>query len=313
MNVFDIDKVKVVDIEITTACNAACPLCPREQTQLNFDKRHNVDMSLEDFKKFLDQDFIKQLEKIQFVGSFGDPASAKDIKEIIKYVKLVNPKIVVGLNTNGGLRSKGWWADLASLLPLVEDYVIFSIDGLEDTNHIYRKNVKWNKLIENVQAFVSAGGRAHWDMLVFDHNKHQINDCEQLAKELGFKFFRTKHSIREYSLFEPVEFVDRSEVNIECFAVKDSLIHITSTGLCLPCPVFGDQIFVDRPNVAGSHKDLLLKEKLNLHKNNIKQVFKHFNALAQTWHTTKPVTQCLKACDKNNSLKGMWKTEKQFN
>jgi hypothetical protein len=44
---------------------------------------------------------------------------------------------------------------------------------LEDTNHLYRENVEWKKIMENARAFISAGGTAHWDMLIFDHNKHQ--------------------------------------------------------------------------------------------------------------------------------------------
>ena len=52
--------------------------------------------------------------------------------------------------------------------------VIFSLDGLEDTNHIYRVGVQFKKVMENTQAFINAGASAHWDMLVFKHNKHHV-------------------------------------------------------------------------------------------------------------------------------------------
>ena len=50
--------------------------------------------------------------------------------------------------------------------------------------------------MNNARAFIEAGGRAHWDMLVFDYNQHQIDQCRTLASDMGFKFFRTKASSR---------------------------------------------------------------------------------------------------------------------
>ena len=73
-----------------------------------------------------------------------------------------------------------------------KDYCVFSIDGLEDTNHLYRRNVKWEKVIENARSFITAGGKAHWDMLVFEHNKHQVDEAKSYANKLGFVWFRSK-------------------------------------------------------------------------------------------------------------------------
>ena len=39
--------------------------------------------------------------------------------------------------TNGGARSKQWWTDLGKLTK-GKMRVTFGIDGLEDTNHLYR-------------------------------------------------------------------------------------------------------------------------------------------------------------------------------
>ena len=36
--------------------------------------------------------------------------------------------------------------------------VNFSVDGLEDTNHLYRQGVKWEKVEDNMVAFCDAGG-----------------------------------------------------------------------------------------------------------------------------------------------------------
>lgn len=47
-----------------------------------------------------------------------------------------------------------------------------------------------------MKAFISAGGRARWDFLVFDYNEHQIEEAEELSKKLGFERFRLKKSSR---------------------------------------------------------------------------------------------------------------------
>ena len=58
------------------------------------------------------------------------------------------------------------------------DKVIFAIDGLEDTNHLYRVNTNFNKIMENAKAFINAGGIARWDFIAFAHNEHQIEEAK---------------------------------------------------------------------------------------------------------------------------------------
>ena len=53
--------------------------------------------------------------------------------------------------------------------------VNFSVDGLEDTNHLYRQGVKWEKVEDNMVAFCDAGWIIKWTFLVFRHNEHQVN------------------------------------------------------------------------------------------------------------------------------------------
>ena len=66
---------------------------------------------------------------------------------------------------------------------------MFGIDGLEDTNDIYRINVPYNKVMENARAFIDAGGQAHWRMIKFKHNQHQFDQAKKLSKDYGFKSF----------------------------------------------------------------------------------------------------------------------------
>jgi len=78
-----------------------------------------------------------------------------------------------------------YWAEIARIMNGYGQ-IDFGIDGLEDTLHLYRKNVKYNNAIANAQAFIKAGGRAQWNFIVFHHNEHQIEQVQQLGKDMGF-------------------------------------------------------------------------------------------------------------------------------
>jgi MoaA/NifB/PqqE/SkfB family radical SAM enzyme len=166
-DIFRFNNVKIVHLEPTTNCNAACPQCLRTRTEFEPNE-----LSLEDVKLLFTPDVLMQLEKIYMCGNYGDPASARQTLEMYEYFISVNPNLTIGMNTNGGIRFPDWWTRLAKSMNKSNDYVVFSIDGLEDTNHLYRRNVRWSKVMDNAKAFIDAGGSAHWDMLVFEHNKH---------------------------------------------------------------------------------------------------------------------------------------------
>ena len=72
--------------------------------------------------------------------------------------------------------------------------IIFGIDGLEDTNHIYRKNVRWKKLKDNYTTYIQHGGTASWQFIIFEHNKHQEDIARNRSKQEGFVSFNTVYS-----------------------------------------------------------------------------------------------------------------------
>jgi sulfatase maturation enzyme AslB (radical SAM superfamily) len=150
------------------------------------------------------------------------------------------------MNTNGALQNTFWWFELGRLFNQSQDYVVFSIDGLESTNHVYRKNVTWSKIMQNVTAFVEAGGSAHWDMLVYRHNQDQVEECEQLARDMGFKWFRAKVSRRTFTKtlqfplgWQPIVMQDAAA--IECHALKEQSVYVDAQGNLSPCCWLGSR------------------------------------------------------------------------
>lgn len=190
------DDVKILHMETSSVCNAACPMCPREY-DIRFDKKKDpTSLSLAQVKDLFSIKFIQNLELMFMCGNYGDPAAAPECIDIFNYFRKVNPTMKLGIHSNGGLRSETWWKELGNVLSRDGDYCVFSIDGLADTNHIYRINTDFNKIMSNAKSFIDAGGKARWEYLVFAHNQHQVEEAKQLAKELGFERFNEKVSRR---------------------------------------------------------------------------------------------------------------------
>ena len=191
--------IKTVHLEVTDRCNAACPMCARninggeDNPQLP-----DVELSVDDVMTMFPVDFVKQLDRMYMCGNYGDPIAAKDTLEIFQYFRKHNPKMTLSLHTNGSAKSTEWWNQLATILGS-KGYVVFSVDGLEDTNHLYRQNTVFSKVMSNARAFIDAGGRARWDYIVFAHNEHQVELAETLANNMGFEKFQFKKSARFFS------------------------------------------------------------------------------------------------------------------
>jgi MoaA/NifB/PqqE/SkfB family radical SAM enzyme len=197
--VYNYNEIEVVHLEMTEACNASCPMCARNLNGGAVNPYlHNRELYIDDIQKMFPVDFVKQLKRVYMCGNYGDPAVAKDTLEAFAYFRENNPQINLSMHTNGSMKKPEWWAELARVIGK-KGYIIFGLDGLEDTNHLYRQGTVWPKIMENVQAFIEAGGRARWDFIVFAHNEHQVDQAEQLSKDMGFEKFQFKKSARFFS------------------------------------------------------------------------------------------------------------------
>lgn len=192
------EDIKQLHLEITQRCNASCPMCDRNENggDVNQHIKGNLaELSLDDCIDMFPPDFISQLETMYMCGNLGDPISAADTLEIFEWFRACNDEMWLSMNTNAGARSADWWRQLAQVIGK-KGAVIFSVDGLEDTNHLYRQGVKWDIVERNMRAFIDAGGRARWDYLIFEHSECDVDRAEQLAKEWGVERFTKKKTGR---------------------------------------------------------------------------------------------------------------------
>ena len=217
---YDYNEIKTVHLEMTERCNAACPQCGRN---INGGEDNpylrDSELDLTSVQKIFPKSFVRQLTHIYMCGNYGDPVVAKDTLEVFRYFRQTNKDIKLGMNTNGSARTEEWWTELAEILK-PNGYVVFSIDGLEDTNHKYRRNTNWNKIISNAKAFIDAGGKARWEYIVFEHNEHQVESAREYASVLGFENFQVKKTSRFFSslsgqIKQGSRFVDRKGNKVE--------------------------------------------------------------------------------------------------
>jgi MoaA/NifB/PqqE/SkfB family radical SAM enzyme len=189
---FKFKDIKTVHLELTSNCQASCPMCARNIHGGKLNPNLTItEINLSNFKKIFTKSFLKQLEHIYMCGNFGDPILSNDLIKICSYIKKTNPVIILGIHTNGSARSTNWWKDLYHALP--ENHMVhFALDGLEDTHHLYRVGTNFKKILENAKAFIDEGGKAEWVFLSFKHNEHQIEEAKVMASNLGFLKFNHK-------------------------------------------------------------------------------------------------------------------------
>ena len=136
------------------------------------------------------------------------------------------------------------------------------------------KNVDWVKLMNNIRGYISAGGSAHWDMLVYGYNEHQVDECEQLARDIGFTWFRAKVSKRgsfDSRLQPATGWLPPVAATgpINCHALAESSVYIDAQGRMSPCCWLAGRKFIPEDQ---------------------------FNTIQQTWNTNTPNTTCKATC-----------------
>ena len=196
-----------LEIELTTKCTLGCPACPRNNPTLlreQWDVGH-LDTTLA--KKFAESTTERSY---LFVGCYGDPIYHPDFIDIIK--SYVDKNHLLTIHTNGSFKKQKWWDELANLNWTTRQRFTFSVDGLEDTNHIYRIRADWESIMRGMKTLGALPSDRkpllEWKMLVFPYNKHQVSNARTLANEIGVDEFNPVKSERDIKQYR----VDNNEI-----------------------------------------------------------------------------------------------------
>ena len=193
-----VSNPKKLQLEISSMCNALCLGCVRTDT-FNFNqskpfisKKNIVEVST--IVKLLSSSLMSTVETLEFCGTIDEPLMHPDFFEILESAFDINPNYKIIIHTNASIRSTKDWARLATLLNkfTTPHRVNFSIDGIGQTHEFYRQFTNYEKILENAQAFIDAGGNAVWQFLIFPWNTHQVDEASKISEQMKFNGFITR-------------------------------------------------------------------------------------------------------------------------
>lgn len=235
--------IKYIDFELSSICNAGCPVCPRREGG-NFTSFHQTYWTFEEVKRVLDVEIVRNLEGFNVCGNFGDGMGNPDIVKICEWVRSINKDCSIIINTNGGLGATSNYAKLGEL----GVYMVFGIDGYKDKNELYRVNAKWDKVYSNLITYAHSLKQYHpvlfgeIQFLTWDQTRDQILPIAKLCATLGniSLYLRKPYKMGEYTY---------------AYNMKGEFSH----GLTLTEDSAIEKYFDRRFNIYGELNDLILE------------------------------------------------------
>jgi len=185
-------------VDPSNGCNLACPGCVHSQ---NVKRMGRFDWS----PGMMPEDRMGRLIKRfgpfashVFFYNYGEPLLNPRTPEYIRMAKRTLARTVV--STNLSLKKFDAEAYVASGL----DFMTLSIDGTtQETYARYRRGGDLDLVLANVEKLVEAKRRLgrstpvlNWQFLVFEHNRHQMDRAEELARAMGVNQITLGHPFR---------------------------------------------------------------------------------------------------------------------
>lgn len=231
-----------VRLEVGNYCNLRCPLCVREADDVDRRIINSIHLPLEDVKKFLPRFFLHtQVDTVFLSGAVAEPTLNPEFIDIVKYLMRYSRVVI---DSNGSTRSVDWWAQLGATGVNCD----FAPDSIKPNNNKYRINSNTDKVIENMRAFVAAGGVAEWKFIPYAHNEDELEEQRTIAESIGAKFtliqprWAKRGNIENSNMFpeekEVLVWHDQGTPHNYCklFGNTDvRLIEISPEGIIYPC------------------------------------------------------------------------------
>ncbi|MBI49364.1 MAG: hypothetical protein CL850_03645 [Crocinitomicaceae bacterium] len=264
-----------LDIEVTSYCNLACPMCPRTH-RVALGEWKNKMMKFETFKKIIDEGTEKGLKAIN-LNNFGESFFNKKLVEMIEYAKSKGVLDVM-LHTNGTVMDE----ILAErIINSGLDRIIFSLDSI--TKEIYEKiriGANFEDTIKNVRMFHTIREKMcnykpviRVSMVRMKENDHEANKFEKFwgpyADEVTYTDYRNQDGLDKTDRYTEFKKENKS---YSCPALWQRLT-INATGeVTACCRDAGKRLTLGKIN--DENKSLTniwngdkLKESRNLHEN----------------------------------------------
>lgn len=170
----DLEKVEYAEFELSTRCNARCPLCYRNYKA--FDKHYPENIERDVDSIFTQIKTMPNLKWIYLVGSISEPTLHSRFLDIVRFIK--SRGILVELCTNGSTRNDIFWRSLGMLLT-EEDKVYFTICGsTQEIHEQYRRGTNLAKIMRSAAALRSVRTCDYAQCIRFSYNNDDFNSEE---------------------------------------------------------------------------------------------------------------------------------------
>jgi hypothetical protein len=177
------DYIRYIDFEISSLCNAGCPVCPRRHNG-HYSEFTQTYWSKNEVERVVDPNIIKNLYGILFCGNFGDAMGNPEVAEITEYFRSNNEKMSIHVKTNGGIGNPSDYEKMAKMNCIFT----FGLDGVGKSNELHRVNVKWDKVLKNVEAFTSNCKPYQFEIqfIMWNETIDQIVPMIEFIQSIGF-------------------------------------------------------------------------------------------------------------------------------
>ena len=314
-NTFKFYKYKPLEslhIELTSKCALKCLRCSRTIKKGTYRIK---DLPLDLIRKRLHANILKGVNFIQLAGNYGDPIYYKHFFEVLEYLKSHHCRIYI--ETNGSGKNASFWKQIISTLDNT-DVISFSVDGLKDTNSIYRVNSKWDSIQKAMEIVSQSQVQAYWKFIIFKHNQHQIKEAQEFSNHLGISRFIIvksalfgKHFYNEKGI-DPLmpekkwiktpirnnQAIKESNFKIYPKCLNTGLHYISAEGYYFPCCWIGHYHIT---KVLFSENEI---QSLSLYKHSLENILqgKTLQKLESLWkNRSKIPSECMKKCQYTNS------------
>jgi len=206
-----------IHVEITANCNSRCLDCGRyvkgtDTVNPYIDIGSKGNMSIDTIQNIFDERVSQRAKYFNLTGTYGDFILHPQSLEIVELVgdtclqfaeqrrlNGLNPKVTLLAETNAGIRDDEYWERFADIIldkyDVKSSLVVFALDGTDNKTHqMYRRGVDFDTVLRHAAILINKGVRTRWSFISFDHNEHQIEEAQQMAKDIGFTQFRIRRS-----------------------------------------------------------------------------------------------------------------------
>ena len=253
----DLDSVEIVELDLTTMCNASCPLCFRQS--IAFPEKFRDLQHWRPMKEIVKQlEGFKSLQKVYLIGQMSEPTTHPEFLDLVKYLK-DEMHMRLKICSNGSLHNARWWSQLASMLVEGDDEIWFSLCGSTQELHSrYRRGTNLETILDNAAAVRQMCRVDCAKCIVFQYN------CDDLLKTEAFKKIASQFSKVEWldttieldqektcsndflprpSLLDEHKktmrlanfFLARGDIKIACQSQFDKQVQIDPFGNIFPC------------------------------------------------------------------------------